>query len=123
MNKMENRSGETGTKSASEGTIAHKRPMVSGAKFGLTVLCLYIALIVTLVIGHSWLDAFQHYVGTEISEIVGYALLFGLPIFIGVAGLITGIQKGRPGIGVLALIITPIGFFFALAAKDRRAQK
>ena len=40
MNEMENGSGKNGTKAASEGTIAHKRRMVSGAKFGLTVFFL-----------------------------------------------------------------------------------
>ena len=113
-------SGGAGAQSALGGPIAHRRRMVSGAKFGLTLLCLYVAFIVSLLIGHSWWEAFHHYVGTERSEMVGYVLLFGLPILIGIAGLIAGIQKGRPGIGVLALFTTPIGFFFALAAKDRR---
>jgi hypothetical protein len=119
---MNKGSGGAGTQSALGGLIAHKRRMVIGAQFGLTLLCLYVAFIVSILIGHSWWEAFHHYVGTATSEMVGYVLLFGLPILIGIAGLITGIQKGRPGIGVLALLTTPIGFFFALAAENRRAR-
>ena len=61
--------------------------------------------------------AFHHAVGTDTSELVGHALLYGLPVLIGLAGLATGIQKRRPGIGILALLTMPIGFFFALGAK------
>jgi hypothetical protein len=118
MNEMENGSGKTGTKADSGGTIAHKRRMVSGAKFGLPFLCLYIPLLL-IVAFLTEKGYMRHYT----SEIVGFAILIGFPIIIGVAGLIAGIQKGRPGIGVLALVLTPIGFFFALAARNRSSGK
>ena len=50
-------------------------------------------------------------------------LLLGGPAVIGIAGLVAGFQKNRPGIGVLALLFTPIGFLFALAAEDRRPME
>jgi hypothetical protein len=41
-----------------------------------------------------------------------------MAVITGVAGFITGIRKGSPVIGALALIMTPTGFLFALAAED-----
>lgn len=123
MNEMENGSGKNGTKAASEGTIAHKRRMVSGAKFGLTVFFLFVALIVYVVLSKSGIVFHEVEHPSEALQIFGGILALGLPILIGVAGLITGIQKKRPGIGVLALVLTPIGFFFALAAENRSSGK
>ena len=123
MNEIENGTGETSAESASEGTIIYKRPMVSGAKFGLTVLFLFCVLMVYNVLVKSGVEFLEVRNPSETLQIFGGVLALGLPILIGVAGLITGIQKKRPGIGVLALLTTPIGFFFALAAKDRSVPK
>jgi len=125
MNEPNNSSGIE-RKSDSEDTLSQERPMVSGAKFGLVVLCLYIAFILLIVIaGNSDSPAAESIrdVLDSIPYDYGRALLYSGPILIGIAGLITGIQKGRPGIGVLALLLTPIGFFFALAAEDRSTGK
>ncbi len=113
--------GELGTHTVSDGARAGRRRMVGGAKVGLALICLYVAFLGSILFGHSMWVAFHHAVGTDTSELVGHALLYGLPVLIGLAGLATGIQKRRPGIGILALLTMPIGFFFALGAEDRRA--
>jgi hypothetical protein len=118
MNEMETGSSKEETIAASERAIVPKRPMVGGAKFGLPCLCLYIPLLL-IVMFLTEKGYMTHYT----SEIVGIAILVGFPIIIGIAGLVAGIQKGRPGIGVLALVLTPIGFIFALAAENRSTEK
>ncbi|MHC1743244.1 MAG: hypothetical protein AB9873_09470 [Syntrophobacteraceae bacterium] len=98
--------------------MAHKRPMVSGAKFGLAFVCVFMVFILLLI----WQPDPVRQVFRRIPDQVGHLLLFGQPVLIGVAVLITGIQKGRPGIGLLGLLLMPIGFFFALAAENRSAE-
>lgn len=43
----------------------------------------------------------------------------GLPLVIGIVGLMLGIKKKRPGMGVLALVLTPIGIWIAIMAKAK----
>ena len=97
--------------------------MVSGAKFGLTFFCLYVALIVYAFLSKSGIVFHEIETPSETMQMLGGVLVLSLHILLAVAGLITGIQKRRPGIGFLALLLTPIGFLFALAAENRSAQK
>jgi hypothetical protein len=118
MNEIKNESSKTETIAASGRSCVPKRPMVGGLKYGLPFFCLYIPLLL-LVMYLTEKSYMTHYT----SEMVGPAILIGFPIIIGIAGLVAGIQKGRLGIGVLALILTPIGFFFSLFAENRSSKK
>jgi len=111
----DNRSGGAVTQSALDRPIVHTRRMVSGAKCGLILLCLYVIFMGLVVVQPEPVRR----IFRRMPDALGYALMFGLPVLVGIAGLITGIQKKRPGIGVFALLTTPIGFFFALAAENR----
>ncbi len=117
-----------------------KRPMVSGAKFGLVALCLYFVCFgFGIYCGESGHD--------DVSEFLGFMVMYPLPILIAAAGFITGTQKRRPVIALLALftssaltvlrliagsdhphvgllepILIPIGLFFALGAENKAAQ-
>lgn len=122
FNKIEDKESELPDHQAKRGNSAYqspfnlwlkKRPLVSAAKFGLILLCLYIVFMVIL-----FGSDITHNALKKLPEIILIALMFGIPILIGLAGLVTGIQKGRPGIGFLALVLTPIGFFIALAVED-----
>jgi hypothetical protein len=108
-------------------TARRRRPMVSGAKFGLAVLYPWLAFMVLMLILVNMSEimkwrAVEHLLRSIPDQIIG-ALIFGGPVLLGIASLVTSIQKGRPYIGVLAAILTPIGFLIALAVENRSPLK
>lgn len=105
--------------------LFRRRPLVGGAKFGLAVFCLCITSMVFMLIVFSAPSAkeIDRFLELSILDDLIRLLLFGSPILIGIAGLLTGVQKGRPVIGIIALIFTPVGFFLALGAPHKPSSQ
>lgn len=59
------------------------------------------------------------YVLRPIPDELASLYFFGLPLVIGVVGLMIGLKKKRPGMGVLALLLSPIGIWIAIMAKAK----
>jgi hypothetical protein len=125
---MNERNRETGTEQSywadAEIPERRKRPMVTGAKFGLALSFLYVAFIAFAFIAFNvgWARPMERML-TAIPDSVARMVFYSGMVLLGIASLVTGIQKGRPYIGVLAAILTPIGFLIALAVENRSTLK
>ena len=92
-----------------------KPGMVGGAKFGLFMVCVWVILFATnLILANMYSDIWED-VGGILAGAWGLSI-----ILIGLSGLATGIQKGRPIVGIISLLLMPIGFFIALAVKNKQ---
>jgi hypothetical protein len=113
----------TGGKSIDDSAAKELTPsnlrMVAGAKFGLVFFCLWLIFFAFIIITVNWdLGAATDFAHRYSDEARLLNIAFG--VLLGICGCITAIQKGRPGIGVLALFLGQIGFIISLCAEDRR---
>ena len=120
---MNTKTDEKDTRTTPLLSIQRKRPMVSGAKVGLVVLCLWLAFFGFVIFALNSPFRSLEAMIMDIPDVIGKLLFFGGALLIGIAGLVTGIQKRRLGIGILAFVLTPIGFLFALCAKNKSPLK
>ncbi len=109
-----------------------KKPMLKGYKFALIAVCVYASYMIPLVIIANTVPVYSEPESAILRSIVNFMddlpdaisamLVFAGPILLGFAGLKVGLEKGRPGVGFLALLFTPIGFLLALAARPAKKE-
>lgn len=88
---------------------------VGGAKFGLAMFALFVVSFATT----TTVDSTTR---STLGDVTGVLWIVS-GLLVAVAALITGIQKGRMGLGVVCMLVSPIGFFFALFAENRKVKK
>ena len=99
--------------------IPIKTTMVSGTKYGLIILAFYSVFILMVIAANLDVKFIQNLLDTIPDELGG--VLLGMPlVLISVCGLITGFQKGRRILGIVAFLLGPLGFIIAALSENRK---